>query len=139
MTCTICKHDNDTRIITLGCKHVVCSSCLSYWLRISDTCWICKYKLSDCIYNTLSINRPTNKLTEKQIQERLIKDFCIGIMPYNLINLFLEKKELIGRQNICTAISNGVLRPNELNNVINSKYLSDKDIERLVGNGHIII
>lgn len=139
MTCTICKHDNDSQTITLGCKHIVCFSCSTYWLGISDTCSICKYKVSDCIYNTLSVTRPKNKLSEKQIQEQLIKDFCIGIMPYNLIKLFLGKKELIGQQNICTAISNGVLGPHEAQSVINSKYLSDNDIERLVSNGHIII
>lgn len=139
MTCTICKHDNDSQMIVLGCKHIVCFVCLSYSLRIFDTCWICKYKVSDYIYTTLSANRPKNKLTEKQIQEQLIKDFCSGIMPYNLIKLFLEKKELIGRENICTAISNGVLRQNEVIHVINSKYLSHEDIQRLVCNGSIII
>lgn len=138
MTCTICKHDN-LQMFTLECKHIVCFTCLVYWLRISDVCWICKYKVSDCIYNTLSVNRPKNKLSDKQIQEQLIKDFCIGLMPYNLIKLFLEKKELLGKQNIYTVLYNGVLRQEEVNEIINSEYLSYQDLQRLVSNGKLII
>lgn len=138
MTCTICKHDN-FQVITLECKHVVCFTCLSYWLRISDVCWMCKYKVSDCIYNTLSVNRPKNKLSDKQIQERLIKDFCIGIMPYNLIKLFLEKKELLGKQNIYTVLYNGVLVQDEVNEIINSEYLSYQDLQKLISIGKLII
>lgn len=138
MTCIICKHDN-SQVIALGCKHVGCFVCLSYWLRISDVCWICKYKVSESIYNTLSVNRPCTKLSDKQIQERLIKDFCTGIMPYNLRKLFLEKKELLEKQNICTAIYNGVLKQDEVNEIINSEYLSYPDLLKLVSNGKLII
>jgi len=95
--------------------------------------------VSDCIYNTLSVNRPKNKLSDKQIQEQLIKDFCIGLMPYNLIKLFLEKKELLGKQNIYTVLYNGVLRQEEVNEIINSEYLSYQDLQRLVSNGKLII
>ncbi|KMT17494.1 hypothetical protein BVRB_2g037760 [Beta vulgaris subsp. vulgaris] len=46
-TCSICKEDFviDEKITKLGCNHFYHSDCITPWLRINNTCPVCRYQL----------------------------------------------------------------------------------------------
>lgn len=139
MVCDTCKSIDDNHLIRLTCKHLLCKECTYYLISVFDTCWICKTKISDSVYNNLGINRPISKLSDKQIQKYLTDTFCNGSMPYPLVKLFIKKRDIAGYTNIFTALSNGVLKQDEVNDIINEQYISYPDLQILINKGKLII